>query len=97
MLPEGPVGGLLSQNCVWSSWPAGMKQQVSATAVVLWHDRGESLGQEPAAMAPAARAKTGIDFCIMVAAVVMVVEQRGLGRMYQAVVLDGPEAAFPGY
>ncbi len=66
-VPEGPVGGLLSQNCVWSSWPVGMKQQVSATAVVLWHDRGESLGQDPAAMAPAARAETAIDFCIMIA------------------------------
>lgn len=35
----GPVTGSVSQNCVCKSCPPGaLKQQVSATAVVLWQD-----------------------------------------------------------
>lgn len=41
----GPVTGAVSQNVVNTSCPAGMKQQVSETGAVLWHDKGESTGQ----------------------------------------------------
>lgn len=33
--------------------------------MLLWQDSGKSLGQEPAAMAPAAKATAVIDLCIM--------------------------------
>lgn len=43
--PDGPVAGSVSQNCVCRSWPAGTKQHVSSMTVVLWQDRGRSVGQ----------------------------------------------------
>lgn len=39
----GPVAGFVSQNWVCKSCPPGaLKQQVSATAVLLWQLRGKS-------------------------------------------------------
>lgn len=43
-----------------------MKQQVSDTGPLLWHDNGELAGQvAPPAMTVAAKARMGSDFCIM--------------------------------
>lgn len=48
---DGPVGGLVSQNCVCSIWPPGaLKQHRLSTIVVLWQLMGESLGQVGASL-----------------------------------------------
>jgi hypothetical protein len=45
-LSFGPTEGLVSQNCVCRSCPPGkMKQQLSASTVVLWQERAPLMGQ----------------------------------------------------
>ena len=85
-VPDGPVGGSVSQNCVCRSCPAGIKQQISDTAVVLWQDKGISVGQLlvpfPAAAATAANARvlTRIMFVLMGTCVMMAPNQMGQVR-----------------